>query len=180
MINHSSVSLPGIGTLQFVDIAAFTLADGHIMPPKREIKLLNNDVESISPMLIGFLSKQLDVTETQSKILFSQFLQSVKNILAEKQVLQWENVGQFKRDNVGGIQFSQVAALDIYLKPIKAERINQHNNDRYELLVGDNETTNVAIQEELDSANIKKNSWWIWAIIVAVLAATIIAIRFAG
>ncbi len=179
LINCSSVVLPGIGTLQFANAPA-QMANGLILSPKQTLVLVSNDIREDEPKkLIVFLSKHLDMPETQAHTLFEHFLQTIKNTIAEKKAMVWGKLGTFKQDDSGVIRFIQSNELDAYLPPVEATWINSHNASKYDLLIGESETNNVDVQEEWGAAKHKKNYWWVWAIIIAVVALTVIVYKFA-
>jgi hypothetical protein len=61
-----------------------------------------------------------------------------------------------------------------FLQPVKAERVI-HPEAEHQILVGDKETTNTLMTEYFsEEVHVKKNRWWIWAIILCLVALIII------
>jgi nucleoid DNA-binding protein len=180
LVNSSNVVLPGIGTLQFANSPAQTV-NGRILSPKQTLVLLaEKENDSEVGKLMAFLSNKLDMPEMQAHTLFQQFLQTIKTTITEKKSMVWDGLGFFRQDDNGNIRFVQNSELDEYLPPVEAKWINSHHSTKYDLLVGENETNNIAIEEGLEEAvNKKKSYWWVWAIVIAVVALAIIAYKYA-
>jgi hypothetical protein len=85
--------------------------------------------------------------------------------------VNWEGVGILRKDEAGHIVFEPAPANGLFMAPTPALRVNRQNA-QHTLLVGDQEMTNVEMNEWLldeEAANKKKRSWWIAALVLAVL-----------
>jgi hypothetical protein len=61
------------------------------------------------------------------------------------------------------------------MQPVVAERVI-HKDAEHAILVGDKETTNVEMTEYYtDETAVAKDKWWIWAIVLGVVAISVIA-----
>src|SRR5206468_9132257 len=86
----------------------------------------------------------------------------------------WSGVGIFKKDVGGDIVFEPYAPPYELFPPVKAERIIRADAT-HSILVGDKEKTNYEMTELLnDETYVEKESWWIYALILAAIGLSIL------
>ena len=178
LIENSNLHLPGIGTLEFADMPArLDVADKQLQAPHKTLRL-NSDINSQNKhALMGFLSRQLDISEEQSYTVFQQFSESINSSLGTKRILYWDNLGAFQKDETGTVQFVQTSDIDQYLPSVSAERMIRQNA-QHSMTVGDTETTNTAMQEYYDEPELAvKDNWWLWAVVIFVASAGLIWLK---
>jgi hypothetical protein len=84
--------------------------------------------------------------------------------------------GHFHVSSDGNILFSPDEVPAAAILPVAAEKVIRPN-DTHTMLVGDTETTNTVMTEFYnDEQPAKSRRWWVWAIVLFVLAATAIVI----
>jgi hypothetical protein len=179
LIENSNLHLPGIGTLEFAEVPArLDVADKQMQAPHRTLRL-NSDSNTLNKhALMGFLSRQLDISEEQSYSVFQQFSASINTSLGTKRILYWDNLGAFQKDETGAVQFVQTSDLNQYMPPVNADRMIRQNAE-HTMTVGDTETTNTAMQEYYDEPELAvKDYWLIWAIVIFVVSAGLIWLKY--
>lgn len=179
LVDYSSINLPGIGTMQFANVPA-CFDHLQIYPSTQKLSFIaTTDAETNEqPQLMTFLSKRLDLPEEQAHIMFHHFLDWAKTTIATKNILLWDNIGEFHKTENDKVIFIQCSDLAQYLEPVNAKesRAPLPNNA---ILVADDEANPVAMIEELEEPiTIKRNAWWIWAIAIAVISGALIALKY--
>ena len=82
-------------------------------------------------------------------------------------------IGNFVVDGEGNISFNSVELPKEFMQPVVAERVIRLDAE-HSILVGDKETTNIAMTEYLNEETPKKDRWWIWAIVLGAVAVSLI------
>lgn len=148
--------LPGIGTLTLINTDAQSdFINTSIIAPKQEIAFTQSpDGENIFNE-------------------FSAISQLINEKLNAEGQVAIDGVGVFTKASGGAITFSSIQLDDAFMPPVHAERVvRQHA--MHNMLVGDKETTNIAMSEMMQTDQQEgqvKNYWWIAAVILAVIAA---------
>ena len=179
LIENSVLQLPRIGTLEFAEVPArLDVADKQLHAPRKTLRLNDNSETPDKHALMGFLSHHLNISEEQSYTVFQQFTESMRSTLNAKRILYWHNLGAFQKDETGLIRFVQTTDIDEYLPPVSADRMIRQNAE-HAMMVGDTETTNTAMQEYYDDepVEVKRDYWWVWAIIIFVVSCGLIWLK---
>jgi hypothetical protein len=175
LFQNKSCSLPGLGTLS-------------VSAGKAEADFLNTVIKAPSPRII-FEAKESDTgnlldyiaAKTNHSIAqtirqLEQFCNSLKTAAtrgaqgAANQPAALNGVGNFFIDSSGKINFRSEQLPAAFLQPVKAERVI-HPQAEHQILVGDKETTNIVMSEYFsEEVPVKKNRWWIWAIVLGAIA----------
>lgn len=179
LIEHPFLHLPGIGTMSFADVPAqLNIADKQLMPPQRSLRLDVADDRKNGQRLMGFICKEMGVSEEEAHDRFRQFCEELRSGLASGKSMVWDDLGAFHKDENGVVRFEQSSDLDRYLLPVTAERIIRQDAV-HSMTVGDTETTNTAMQEYYEEkAPEAKDRWWIAAVIILLISGALIAYRY--
>ncbi len=106
---------------------------------------------------------------------FSAISQLMKISLDEEGIVELTGIGTFTKDSEGTINFLSVEMDTDFTQPVTAKRVI-HKDAAHNILVGDKETTNVVMTEYYsDEAPAAKDRWWIWAIVLGVIGASLLA-----
>jgi len=156
-----SCILPGIGQLAFTNTTAVTdFFNSQILAPKQAIVFIPaanegdpsfNEFSAISELMKSQLEKDGQVIIT--------------------------GVGSFTKLSGGQLYFKAANPDPVFFQPVQAVRVLRPDAE-HNVLVGDKETTSTAMNEMLQVEEehiVKKDRWWIWAIIGLALAAAVIA-----
>jgi len=180
LIENGSLHIPGIGTLAFAEVSArLDVADKQLQAPHKTLRLNVASDPANKHALMGFLSRHLNISEEQSYTVFRQFTDSIRTSLGTKRILYWYNLGAFQKDESGAVKFVQTTDLDQYLPPVIADRMIRANAE-HSMTVGDTETTNTAMQEYYgdEQVEFRKDYWWVWAIVIFVVSAGLIWLKY--
>jgi hypothetical protein len=172
LFQNKSCPLPGLGTLW-------------VSPGKAETDFLNTVIKAPSPRivfepgendpgnLVDYIAGKTNRPVEQIPGNLAQFCDNLKTSTTSNKPAALNGVGNFFIDSSGKINFRSAQLPNAFLQPVKAVRVI-HPEAEHQILVGDKETTNIVMNEYFNEAPVKKNRWWIWAIVLAVLALLII------
>ena len=168
LFQYKECPLPGLGTL--------TVTAG-----KAETDFLNTAVNAPLPTILfdtkeNEASSLLDyiAAKTNDDALhvvekLSQFCNTLKSAVIVGNTATLKGVGDFFSDASGKIKFKANSLPAAFLQPVKAERVI-HPESEHHMLVGDKETTNKHMNEYFSETPVKKDRWWIWAIVLGAIA----------
>lgn len=157
--------LSGLGNLRIIPTATITdFSNKLIYPPTPVIQLEEKEGDASS--LINYLSAQSGASLHESQQAYEAFCTQLKDQAGQKGGSVWEGVGSFQADESGNIRFRPEELPVDYKQPVDAIRVI-HPEATHQVLVGDKETTNVAMTEYFSEKPMAKDRWWIWAICLA-------------
>jgi hypothetical protein len=172
LFQNKSCSLPGLGTLS-------------VSAGKAETDFLNTVIKAPSPRivfeatesdtgnLLDYIASKTNRSIAQTIERLEQFCNDLKTATthgATNKPAVLNGVGNFFIDSSGKINFRSAQLPAAFLQPVKAERVI-HPQAEHQILVGDKETTNIVMNEYFsEEVPVKKNRWWIWAIVLGLLA----------
>ena len=162
LFQNKTCRLPGIGTLNIVTASA-------------ETDFINTQIRAPLPSVV-FIA-ELEDTDVYNE--FTALSELIKKDLDEKGMVTLKGVGDFLKNKEGSIDFLPQPLPRLFTPPVVAERIIRQHAE-HAMLVGDKETTNKVMSEYFveDEAEEKPatNRWWIWAIVLGVIGAAILAL----
>lgn len=145
--------LPGIGTFEVVVKSADTYFGHH---------------EILAPMPSIIFDPS-----TKDENIFNEFTALSELILKElhsKRMITLKGIGNFILNTDDVIEFLPLKINESFLQPVIANRVVRQDVE-HTILVGDNEVTSTAMTDyyEEEAKGASKNSWWIAAVILAVI-----------
>jgi hypothetical protein len=145
----------------------------------------NKKIEAPKP-LIQFSQEQIPLTRLNRYVASklgcddagandatTRFFSKLKSDLAAGTTATLEGVGNFYIDATGKLLFRQAELPAAFLPAVTAERVVRQQTE-HTILVGDKETTNTLMTEYFNEEPVKKDRWWIWAIILGLVAAGLV------
>jgi hypothetical protein len=177
LFQNKNCPLPGIGTLLIKPTTAQTdFAAKSIIAPVPQVVFETKETEA--DKLLDYIASKTNSSILQAIDTLSQFGNHLKNGIFTGHQPLLEGVGKFSADDLGNIHFEPLALPAVFLPSAKAERVI-HPEAEHTILVGDKETTNTVMTEYFtEETTVAKNRWWIWAIVLAAVAITIMLIYF--
>ena len=179
LIQHRSISIPGLGTI-YLDTspASVDVADRTILPPLYQFRF---DKHSDSPdrEFFAYIASQRNVLDYEAIKWYNEFATNLRNRIRTEDKVEWEGVGMLSKDEGGNVQFEPIST-GLFMKPTPAIRVNRQNA-QHTLLVGDQERTNIEMNELLhdeEAEGRKKRTWWIIALVLATLALSALGWHF--
>jgi hypothetical protein len=160
LFQNKTCRLPGIGTLSVITGKAAT-------------DFVKSSMSAPFPSII-FSAAQKDENVFNE---FSALSELIKKELDEKGNVTIKSVGDFTKNDVGGIVFIPQQVNKILIPAVVAERVVRKATEHV-ILVGDKETTNFEMSgyfvEEDNNDKVKGHYWWIGPVVLGLVAAGII------
>ena len=143
--------LPGIGTLRLVDHSAETdFVNSRLMPPSQTIHF--------TPEQVG------------EKVFneFSAIAELINDKLGEAGEVLLKGIGTFKKEPDGVLTFQALDMNPVFRPAVAAQRVIRENA-AHNILVGDQQTTNVQMTEFFSQKPLLKQRWRLVALILAAI-----------
>lgn len=173
LFQHKRISIPGLGTLHMERVPAQTDFVNHqILPPAYAFRF-DQYFDAPDKEFFAYLANHKHLPDYEAIRWYNEYSYDLRARLRNQEPAEWEGLGHFMVDEKGEIHFEADHALTPRLKPIKAERILR-TDARHQLLVGDSERSSGEMPELLSDTHVEKESWWIYALIIAALALCIL------
>ena len=172
LFQHRSISIPGLGTIYLETFPAnVDVADRTILPPLYKFRF-DKYFDSPDREFFAYIASQRNVLDYEAIKWYNEFSTDLRNRIRTEEKVDWEGVGTLSKDEGGNVQFEPASTGAQFMTPTPAIRINRQNA-QHTLLVGDQERTNVEMNEWLhdeEAASKRKWAWWIVALVLAILA----------
>ena len=183
LVQHNSISIPGLGTIQVERIPASTdFVNKQLLPPALHYRF-DKFFDSPDKDFFSYLATTKKIAEYEAIRLYNEWALNLRNRIREDEPVHWDGVGTLRKDVSGEILFEPVSISPPFLKPVRAERVI-HSNALHTMIVGDKEVTNREMNEylveevQVEKVHVEKESWWIYAMIIAAIAFIIIFFHF--
>ncbi len=174
LYQHKSISIPGLGSLVAETIPAVSdFANKQLLPVQYKFRF---DKYSDAPDrgFFVYLSMKNNIPDFEAIKIYNEFAFDLRNRIPSNEGAVWQGIGVFKKDFGGEIVFEPYASPYEFYAPVKAERIIR-SDATHSILVGDKEKTNYEMTELLsDGTYVEKESWWIYALILAAIGLSIL------
>ncbi|MEO5983891.1 MAG: hypothetical protein ABIP80_00210 [Ferruginibacter sp.] len=171
---YKKCPLPGIGSLQLKQrTASHVIGEKQLLPPVPYIVYTSTDEDSTP--FINYISQIGNIpTEAASEKLAAYCTRITQ--MQRFSEIELPNAGKFYVNTESELSFRQVPFVEELMPTVFAERIT-HPETPHTLIVGDRESDSVRMAEYLTyDEPVKKDRWWIWALILLVLASLVIFI----
>jgi hypothetical protein len=169
LFQNKTCPLPGLGTLLMTTtMAESNFTDKTISAPKTiiEFETKENDASN----LLDYIAAKTNTTVFQAIDKLGQLCNNLKGAAITNNPATLDGVGNFFTDASGNINFKPLELPFSFFQPVKAERVI-HPEAEHNILVGDKETTNTVMTEYFsEEVPVKKDRWWVWAIVLAAIA----------
>ncbi|WP_205512759.1 hypothetical protein [Longitalea arenae] len=196
LLQHKSISIPGLGSMYIERIPAQTdFVNRRILPPDYHFRF-DKYFDAPDKDFFTYLAKQQNIADYEAIKWYNEWAYELRSKIREGQVVEWDGIGTLKKDISGEIIFEAAGRIPSLQESTPANRVI-HTHTQHTMLVGDQEVTrkivntdtaepgalenNVIAGEEqapeLYEEPPKKKGWWIFALILAALALTVIGLR---
>lgn len=182
LLQHKSISIPGLGTVYIERIPAQTdFINKQILPPSYHFRF-DKYFDAPDKEFFTYLAQQKDIADYEAIKWYNEWAYELRNRLRIDEVVEWKGVGLLRKDVSGDIVFEASGAIPSPQQPAPAVRVI-HSHTQHTMLVGDREVTReINAQEaneyEAEETPAAKNSWWIYALIIAAIALSAIFFHF--
>ncbi|MEP7278983.1 MAG: hypothetical protein ABI813_10095 [Bacteroidota bacterium] len=174
LFQHKSISVPGLGSLVAESIPAMAdFANRQLLPVQTRFRF-DKYFDVPDKHFFLYLSREKNIPDFEAIRWYNEFAADLCNRIRQEEDAEWKGVGVFKKDFGGEVFFEPYAPPYEFFPAVKAERII-HADARHSILVGDKEKTNYEMTELLnDEVYIEKESWWIYALILAAIGLSLL------
>jgi hypothetical protein len=178
LFQHKSISIPGLGSLVAETIPAITdFANKQLLPVRIKFRF-DKYFDSPDREFFMYLAGHKNIADFEAIKWYNEFAYELRNKIRNDDGAKWEGVGTFKQEAGGDIVFEPFPSSYELYAPVSAERVIR-TDARHSILVGDKEKTNYEMAELLsDDVHVEKESWWIYAIILAAIALIVLFFYF--
>jgi len=175
---HHHLSLPDIGNFSVeTQPAQIDFTNRSITSSKNKI-VFSNDKLPAEKMLYDFLSQELNTDETRAAQSLTEFTEQLQRELDNNNTIHIKGIGTLSKQTSQVLIF-QPEEIPDYFPPIAAERIIRKNTT-HTIRVGEAEKTSDEMQTALlQPEKIRKEKWWIAAVILAITGIAAIAFYYA-
>ncbi|KIC94483.1 hypothetical protein [Flavihumibacter solisilvae] len=177
LYQNKSISIPGLGTLHMERIPARTdFVNRQLLPPGYTFRF-DKYFDAPGKDFFSYISSVKHLTDYDAIKWYNEFAYELRSRIRNREQAVWEGLGTFHSDDNGEIYFEADRRYELALGPVTAERVIRENMEHH-LLVGDRERTTGEMPELLTHTESKKDSWWIYAIVIAAIALSLCAVGF--
>ncbi len=172
LIIYKQAPLPGVGIFNIVrKPAKHDVANKVIEPPVLNIDFkpqTATDTKGFS----AFMAREYAVDEATTVRRFDQFSQHLNHDLHAQKPVELPGIGSLRKTANGEIIFEPANVLADYFPVAIAEPVLREKTS-YEIRVGETHRTSSQMREALtdepETVHVRKDYWWIYAIILTVI-----------
>ena len=174
LFQNRSCPLTGLGHLYITTAPAATdHANKKIEGTSAIIHFSTDEVNSED--LLTYVAHKTNSDNYEVTEAFDHFCDNLKEKLKTTSSADLKDIGSIYVDEAGIFTFKPFVLPAAYSPSVVAERVI-HPEAEHNILVGDKETTNTLMTEYFKEEPVKKDRWWIWAIVLAAVAIGVIII----
>lgn len=177
-----SINIPGVGSI-FIDTAPAStdFVNRQIIPPHNTFRF-DKYFDSPDKDFFNYLAASKRIPDYEAIKLYTQFAQDIRSAIKVEDRVLWKDVGYFRKNDLGDIEFEPLSDPRSLYEPVPAERVFR-NNAPHAVLVGDREKTSTEMTEFFHEEKkgrffIPRKTWRLSALILFVIALTIILFHF--
>ena len=180
LFQHKSISIPGLGTIFLEREPANTDIDSkNFLPPSYSFRF-DKYFDAPDKDFFSYLAAEKNIPDYEAIKWYSEFSYDLRNKIRLDEDVRWDNVGVLKKDDSGNIVFETIRENPAFLRAVGANIITRKDAQHY-LLVGDKEITNTEVDELIHPNEVvKKDKWWIYALIIAAVAIIALVFHFSS
>lgn len=182
LIQHKSINIPGLGTIFLEHLpAVFDVVNKRILPPHYGFRF-NKYYDTPDKEFFSFLAFEKGIPDFEAIQLYNQFAQDLRTAIKQEDKAEWSGVGVFTKNSSGDMIFESVNNPGPLYAPVPAIRVVR-SKVAHAVLVGDQEKTTVEMtdllkEEIIEKPVVKKITWWIYALIILIIALLFIIFHF--
>lgn len=178
LFQNKACPLPGLGSLSINTSAAESdITNQKISAPHAVILFKNKETDPAG--LLNYVAAQTDCHVDEVSETLDHFCNDLKKEISNHANAKLDGIGELFIDANGHINLKPAALPASFLPAVFAERVI-HPKAEHSILVGDKETTNTAMSEYFTEEPELKDYWWVWAIVLTVIALGAMVFYFAN
>ncbi len=177
LYQHSKCPLPQVGSLRVKDGNAVAWhGDNKLSAPSVQIELSKEEIPS--DHFIAFIASQKKVSRGEASLLLQKYCSDLQKLNTYTE-MRLEHAGKFFVDNYGKLVFKQEALPKEFIPTVPMQLIARSKHATHNIRVGDRETTNEVMTDYYsEKGKVRKERWWIAALILTAATAGIMYFYF--
>jgi len=186
LIQHKSLSLPGLGTLRLQNIPAMSNLSDHTVEPPMQKAVFDDMNDAPDKDLFQYVAARLQLEEWEAIKKVNDFSYELKNQLKHGGEVIWKKVGVLHGELNGNIKLDAKTITYDFMVPAPARRIIR-TNANHTILRGDKEVSESFIHHQQEAINKvypfnetspSAKRWWLWACALAGAALLLLFLHF--
>lgn len=178
LIQHKTLSLPGLGTLVLQNIPAISNFSDHLIEPPMQKIIFDDLHDAPDKDLFLYVANILQVEEWEAIKRVNDFSFELKNRLKQDGEIVWNRVGVLNCEAGGTIHLDAKTITYDFMEPVPAIRLIR-TDANHTILRGDTEVKESFLRHPSvvegdaypEDATIRwYKKWWVWASIVGGIA----------
>lgn len=168
LLQYKYCPLPAIGVLERKTVSAVSIqSENRILAPVHQISFSAKEKDATH--FIRFIAARKNISYDAAYDALHHYCRNLMQ-MDTLQEARLEHSGRFFIDPSGKLCFVQAVLPSVFMPDVVIERVLRPNAI-HQVRVGDTETNSVAMTEFLnDNGEERKGKWWIWAIVLFILA----------
>ena len=178
---NKSISIPGLGTIYLETLpSSIDISTKNLLPPLYYFRF-DKYFDAPDKAFFSYLAAHKKMADYEALKWYTEFSYQLREKINLEKKVKWDAVGDLIKDYEGNIAFESSLGTPFFLQPVPAKQVIRQDAQHL-LLVGDRERTNVEMNEWLHQEPFQKSqkSWWIFALILAILAIGILLFHFSS
>jgi hypothetical protein len=170
LIQHKSISIPGLGTIQADTIPASIDAAGRCAIPPSVVYRFDSYFDAPDKEFFSYLARKNRISDYDALRNYNAFAYTLRDQLNQQQSAVWEGLGTLVKDDTGGITLVSSRHAPEFIRDIPAEKLLRDDAE-HKLLVGDRERTSSEMTQWFSEEPAPgRKRWWLAAVIIAVVS----------
>ncbi len=178
LVQHKSINIPGLGTIYVETVPARNDFVNKKLWPPFQIYRFDKYFDAPDKAFFAYLAIHKNMADYEVIRWYNEFAYNLRSDIRNHEMAVWEGVGTFRQNGAGDIVFEESRIYNNVYEPVPAERVIR-TNAVHNIVVGDRETTTAHMSELLsEDTYIEKESWWIYALIIATVCICVVFFHF--
>lgn len=186
LLQHKSLGIPGLGTIYVERTPAQNdFVNKRILPPGYHFRF-DQYFDQPDKDFFTYISQRLGMADFEAIKWYNEWAYDVRNQLRTSSVY-WKGIGTLSKDDNGEFVFEAERVHRTALKTVEAKRYTDWETKSVVKVedVAVEETETPAVVEDFEYPpelfeSTRKNNWWIYAIVLGVIAILLILYYFYG
>ncbi len=173
LILNKIAAIPGVGNFAITSKPAH-IDSGIIYPPQQQL-LFQQGTALTDKKFYTFLAEQIKISEVDAVRKFQDFAYQLRKDIQSNSQVELSGLGIFKKEATGELAFESTLSLHQFFPTIKLNELAEsvlptpHSNQEIE---------EHGIEVYPEDEVVKKDRWWIWALILTIIALAAIGIYY--
>jgi len=182
LLQHKSLSIPGLGSMYIERIPAQTdFVNKRILPPGHHFRF-DKYFDAPDKDFFTYLAQQNDMADYEAIKWYNEWAYALRNKIRDENEVDWPGIGKLKKDVSGDIVFEASGPVETLLQPAPANRVIR-SHTQHTMLIGDREVTRELIPYENNEyieggTYVERESWWLYALIIAAVSLILIFFHY--